>query len=73
MKHMASNARFGSRTMLRAVAVPIIVGYAVVAAATTQISPDRTITMVGSYADAGYVVFTPALRPGRHNHVSDLL
>jgi hypothetical protein len=36
-------------------------GYAIVAHASTQIPPDRTITSIGAYGNVGYIVFTPAV------------
>jgi hypothetical protein len=47
--------------LVRAATVATIAGYAVVASATSQIYSDRTIALVGSYADAAYVIFTPAV------------
>ena len=61
MKDMAKYRRPGIRTLARAVAAAIIAGYAIVAAATTQVSPDRTITAIGAYGNVGYVSFTPAV------------
>ena len=61
MKYLGRNTPLGLRTMVRATAVATIVGYAVVASASTQIYSDRTITLVGSYADIAYVIFTPAV------------
>lgn len=37
------------------------VAYAMTAAATTQVSPDRAITGIGSYVGAGWVTFHPAI------------
>ena len=37
--------------------------YALTASASTQVSPDRTITSIGAYGNMGYVVFSPAV-PG---------
>jgi hypothetical protein len=48
-------------TTVRAGAAAIIAAYAVVASASSQIYSDRTITLVGSYANAAYVMFTPAV------------
>ena len=47
--------------LARAVGGAIVAGYAVVAAAATQIPPNRTITLIGAYGNVGYVVFTPAV------------
>jgi len=49
------------RTLLRALAAAVLAGYTLIAAATTQIAPDRTILQIGSYADLGYIVFSPAV------------
>lgn len=53
MKRMAN--------VTRAVTAAIVAGYAIVAAATTQIGPDRTITRIGAYGGVGYINFTPAV------------
>ena len=52
------NRRSGMRA-LRATGTAIIMSYAIVAAASTQIPADRTILQIGSYADMGYIVFAP--------------
>jgi hypothetical protein len=42
-------------------AAAVVAGYAIVAAASTQIPVDRTILQMGAYADMGDIVFTPAV------------
>lgn len=61
MKDMAETRRPGICALARAVAAAIIAGYAIVAAASTQIDADRTITTMGAYGGAGYIIFTPAV------------
>jgi hypothetical protein len=52
-----------TRMLLRALAVAGVAGYAVVAGATSQVGPNRTIVSIGTYADLGYITFSPAI-PG---------
>jgi len=61
MNEMAKAQRHGLRTLARAMATAIVAGYAIVAAASTQIDVDRTITSMGAYGGAGYIYFTPAV------------
>lgn len=49
------------RTWARACVAAFVGGYAIAAAASTQVPPDRTILQIGSYADLGYIVFSPAV------------
>lgn len=61
MKQQTKNRRLTIRTVARAMTATIVAGYAIVAAATTQIGVDRTITRIGAYGDVGYINFTPAV------------
>lgn len=47
--------------MARPVIAAMIAAYALVAAAQSQVSADRTITSMGAYGNVGYVNFTPAI------------
>ena len=49
------------RTLARACVAALVGAYAVVATASTQIAPDRTILQISSYADLGFIVFSPAV------------
>lgn len=50
-----------TRALARAVTAAIVTGYAIAAAASTQVPIDRTITQIGAYGNIGYVVFTQAI------------
>lgn len=50
-----------SYRFIHGVLAAMIMGYSVIAAATTQISTDRTILSIGAYGNGGYLVFSPAI------------
>lgn len=60
MRHVAKNRRLGKRVWARAAAAAMIAGYSM-AAASTQVPANRTITQIGAYGNVGFVVFTPAI------------
>jgi hypothetical protein len=45
----------------RVVVAAILAGYAIVAAATSQVSADRTIIQIGACGNVGYVYFAPTI------------
>jgi hypothetical protein len=61
VKQIAKYRRLRMRSLVRATAAASVAGYAMVAAAATQVPPDRTILQIGSYVDFGFVVFSPAV------------